>query len=611
MSLFFVKAKTAVALGFGNLLRALTYRVGVKTGLNPARRLKADAAQAPFFAETARQAGALPCTSQWHTQVRYFGYWECPVAQVPPDWHLNPLTGVRVQNPAREWWQIPDFDAAVGDIKSIWEASRFDWVLAFAQKSCVDGAPGMVRLNGWLADWCQNNPPYCGPNWKCGQEASIRVLHLAMSAVILEQYARPLPGLIDLVRLHLKRIEPTLRYAVAQDNNHGTSEAAALFVGGSWLALAGHPEGQRWQCMGRKWLENRAARLIEADGSFSQYSVNYHRVMLDTFCMVEVWRAKLGLASFSRTFQSRTTAAARWLFALVDECSGDAPNIGANDGARLLPLTDTDYRDFRPTVQLSMALFAGQRAYVATGEWDVPSQWLQLVAPTTIAERPVSRMFDNGGYALLRREQVLAVLRYPRFRFRPSQADALHVDLWRAGNNLLRDAGSYSYNTSAQWLSYFPGTESHNTLQFDGRDQMPRLSRFLFGDWLRTLEVESLVEQSGSTSVGASYKDGTGSVHHRHISLSDSGLQVRDEFSGFNSKAVLRWRLQPGDWRLEEGILTNGSDRLSVTGSMPIVRFELNQGWESRYYLQKIEVPVLEVEVASAGVLTTEYHWQT
>ncbi|WP_246886810.1 heparinase II/III domain-containing protein, partial [Pseudomonas chlororaphis] len=210
---------------------------------------------------------------------------------------------------------------------------------------------------------------------------------------------------------------------------------------------------------------------------------------------------------------------------------------------------------------------------------------------------------------LLRRADAFAVLRYPRFHFRPSQADALHVDLWRSGLNLLRDAGTYSYNTSAQWLSYFPGTVSHNTVQFDGRDQMPRLSRFLFGDWLRTRRVDGLSDTGEATTCGASYGDNAGAFHTRQVRLSDTGLQVRDEIKGFKVGAVLRWRLQPGDWQMSDGVLSNGSHRISVTGSMPIVRQELVQGWESRYYLQKTEVPVLEVEVDSAGVLITEYHW--
>jgi hypothetical protein len=239
------------------------------------------------------------------------------------------------------------------------------------------------RLERWLADWCERNPPYRGPNWKCGQEASMRVMHLAMAAVMLGQVDSVAPGLLELVRLHLQRIEPTLRYAMAQDNNHGTSEAAALFIGGSWLSRKGVAAGARWAALGRKWLENRAARLITLDGTFSQYSVTYHRVMLDTFCMVEVWRRRLALAAFSGQMAVFMQAATRWLYVMTRPENGDAPNLGANDGARLLQLTDTDYRDFRPSVQLAAALFWGQArvrgrgrlesaAAVARG-WNCPS----------------------------------------------------------------------------------------------------------------------------------------------------------------------------------------------------------------------------------------------
>jgi len=133
-------------------------------------------------------------------------------------------------------------------------------------------------------------------------------MHLAMAALMLGQVKQPTPGLRDLLHLHLQRIAPTVQYAMAQDNNHGTSEAAALFIGGSWLAAQGVAEGEQWQQTGRRWLENRAARLIGKDGSFSQYSLNYHRVMLDTFCMAEVWRLHLELPAFSPRWQARALA---------------------------------------------------------------------------------------------------------------------------------------------------------------------------------------------------------------------------------------------------------------------------------------------------------------
>ncbi len=603
------KARTALALGISNLVRVATYRLGVRAGLNPVRRLAGGVVQGPFFQPVARETFDLPVLPQWQQTALLFSYWPFTVAASAPNWHINPLNGAQIAEPQRNWWQIPDFDPAVGDIKSIWEASRFDWVLAFAQRASTGDIASLDRLNAWLADWCVQNPPYKGPNWKCGQEASIRVMHLAMAALLLGQVSSTTPALLELVRLHLQRIAPTLRYAIAQDNNHGTSEAAALFIGGSWLVAHGVREGERWQRLGCKWLENRAARLISEDGSFSQYSLNYHRVLVDTFCMVEVWRQRQSLPRFSPLWYMRSLAATRWLHAMVNEENGDAPNLGANDGARLLQLTDTDYRDFRPSVQLAMALFANARAYEAEGIWNLSLRWLGVELPQALAAWPGSCQFDSGGFAVMRRGAAMAMLRYPRFRFRPSQADALHLDLWLGGRNLLRDAGTYSYNTEAQWLSYFPGTASHNTVQFDDRDQMPRLSRFLFGDWLKTSYLEPLDVQAGTVNFAAGYRDGYRASHRRGVHLHDDSLVVNDQVDGFQHKAVLRWRLEPGQWLIEGNALINGEHVIQVHASVPIVRFELVGGWESRYYLEKNQVPVLEVEIHQPGSFITEYRW--
>jgi hypothetical protein len=146
-------------------------------------------------------------------------------------------------------------------------------------------------------------------------------------------------------------------------------------------------------------------------------------------------------------------------------------------------------------------------------------------------------------------------------------------------------------------------------VQFDDRDQMPRLSRFLFGDWLKTSYIEPLSEVGDTTTFAVGYQDGRKARHQRDVHLSENALKVTDKIGGFAKKAVLRWRLEPGEWRVEGSSLCNGEHRLTLEASMPIARFELVEGWESRYYLDKEQVPVLEVEVHQPGSLTTEYRW--
>lgn len=602
--------RTALALGPINICRVALYRLSLKSRVARVCRINFPPPSGPFFKHQPSCRSFKPVSS-WRNRAHYFGWYTEPLPEdSPPDWHRNPFSGIRFRKTGSPWWRIPDFDPEFGDIKTIWEPSRFDWVLAMAQRGICGETEELDRLNNWLEDWIRHNPPYLGPNWKCGQEASIRVMHLSMAALIACQEKSPCSGLLDLVEAHLVRIAPTIHYAVAQDNNHGTSEAAALFIGGSWLAYAGRMQGKRWERLGRNWLENRVCRLIEPDGSFSQYSTNYHRVMLDTLCMAEVWRQNLGREKFSAAWFERAGAAARWLAAFTDPKTGGAPNLGANDGAWLLPLTDTDYRDFKPSVQLGTVLFAGRRAYTEKGPWDEPVRWLGVGLPDAAVEPEKSKLFNDGGYAVLRRGGASAMMRFPRFRFRPSHADALHLDLWMDGENLLRDGGTYSY-AEGSWLGYFSGTAGHNTVQFDERDQMPKLGRFLFGDWLKTTDLGMLKEGRKSTLFSAGYRDRKGAFHTRWVCLEDGKLIVKDQIGGFRKKAVLRWRLMPGAWQKEGNSVTNGRHRLTINSSVPLARCDLARGWESLYYLKKTPVSVFEIETRKPGVLISEYCWMS
>ena len=601
-----IKARTIIALGLANAARVAAYRLGLKTGLSSARRVSAEAATGPFFTGAAQRPDRPPPSMAWRDEAHYFGSRTIPLAGNPPDWFLNPYTGRRLEPKNRNWWSIPDFDPEIGDVKIIWEPSRFDWLLAAAERASTGDDDALDQIESWLQDWCLKNPPYKGPNWKCGQEASIRVMHLAMTALVLDSHLTPTAALLELIETHLKRIAPTIQYAIGQDNNHGTSEAAALFIGGTWLAANGHPQGPSWARTGRRLLENRLSRLVAEDGRFSQYSLTYHRLLLDTGLRVEAWRLRCGLPEFSDNARIRMKNAAYWLHAMIDQVSGDGPNLGANDGARLMPLTDSGYRDFRPTLQTAMALFAGKRAIGASGAWDWPLAWLGLNMPADAAAPPVSAQFDQGGYAVLRQNTTLAILRYPRFRFRPSQADALHVDLWVNGQNMLRDSGTFSYNTDSETLDRFAGVRGHNTIAFDNRNQMPRLGRFLYGAWLSAKQV-SFDAAKGKAS--AAYTDWLGASHCRDMELSEKRLTTVDRISGQFSSATLRWRLAPGDWVIDANSVVNGDLRLTISSDANIVRFDLVEGEESLFYLVKQAVPVLEVEVRAAGEIISEFSW--
>jgi hypothetical protein len=597
-------------LGFGAVASVAAYRLACRFGLYrhwlPVRQWQGGG---DFFAPSVLPAPALSPTSRATILARadkvlagelvYFSSIGKKIGN-PPDWFEDPFSGGQLSQEGH-WSALDEF--STGDIKNVWEASRFEWVPLLARAWRLTGDDRYpATLNGWLLDWLQHNPINAGPNWKCGQEAAMRLINLLLAARIFDTHSKPSPELVQVVTLHCARILPTIRYAVAQNNNHGTSEAAALFIGGAWLLH--HAENQvrqkdarRWRKAGRCWLEDRVAALVAADGSFSQYSVNYHRVLVDTLCQVEIWRTELKEPPFSEVFHSRCRAAVAWLAQLTDAGSGDAPNLGSNDGARLYDLSSAPYRDFRPSVQLASVLFRGGRAY-GKGTWDEPLLWLGREASGHgLPADDAAVIHGDGGDLILRGSRSWGLVRFARFRFRPSHADCLHLDLWWRGRNILRDGGTFSYNTEPQWLDYFSGTASHNTVQFDGRDQMARIGRFLFGEWLEMDECGMIRREGNSLSWSGSYTDGRQARHRRTVRVTGNVWQVVDQIGGFRDKAVLRWRLSPGAWKLDGNICVGALARVHITTTAPLRRLELTTGWESLCYQQKTELPVLEVEV--------------
>ena len=504
---------------------------------------------------------------------------------------------------------------AAGDIKRVWEPSRFDALPVLAASLIADPSGAHLSLSdleAWMTSWVRANPANAGPNWRCAQETALRLINTLIADLLLRKRgAQHGHALERFVMEHCARVRPTMMYALAQDNNHATSEAVGLYVGGGWLSQFAKPEarelGRSYMRMGRQAFERSARRLVMPDGSFSQHSVNYHRLFLDTASICEIFRREFDDTPFDADVLALLDSAARWLVAFTDPASGDAPNLGANDGARLLQLGRAEYRDYRPHAQLAAALFSRHCAWVGAEQASVNDLlfWFGVGVPAACLPPAKSALFPFGGYAILVKGDLRAFVRLPVFKFRPSHSDVLHVDIWWKGNNIVRDGGTYSYNTTGDWMAYFPGVVSHSTVQFSHRDQMPRLSRFLFGRWPR---AEGLAFKADEPSVSCGFRDDRGARHWRQVTVLDAGVLVRDvlEAGLGDSVAVSRVRLSPGAWKVgEDGAVSNGQIRVAFGGGGELV--DLATGFESRTYGAMNSVQVAERKIHRFPVEST---WQ-
>ena len=408
-------------------------------------------------------------------------------------------------------------------------------------------------------------------------------------------------SLINFLEIHIDRIAPTTFYAKAQKNNHGISEGCALLLAGHFLWK--NKKRKKYFSIyrkGLKLLEDQVQELILEDGTFSQYSIIYHRMILDLLSVVELLRKEWDLNSFSDSFYEKVHSAIEWYSSMIDPISGNAPNMGANDGTYLFNYDKKEYRDFRPTLSLASVLYnrpIPEKLFIKHNLTEI------FKTPKICLEKnpPNSKIFSQGGYLKLVRKDGMALLRAPKYFFRPPHSDALHLDIWQNGINWIRDAGSYSYALNDHELDAFSGTLGHSTIQFENRNQMPRLSRFLFGDWLTPSHLDFSKTDS---RMSAAYTSANNHYHLRCVNKIEKGWVIQDEISGQFKKAVLRWILNVSDWKIEDHNISNGEISLNIISNSDL-NLKLKSGFESLYYMSKESVPILEIECSGQCLINT------
>ncbi len=253
------------------------------------------------------------------------------------------------------------------------------------------------------------------------------------------------------------------------------------------------PEAAEWRASGKRWFEEEVKYQIYEDGTFLQFSMNYHRVVVQLLTWA-LTLTRLNDEHLAPVVEDRARKTLAFLYHCQDSETGRLPNYGNNDGALFADLNDCDFRDYRP--QLNALCYAlNHRHLYEVGPWREDVYWYNsgtVEGGQKVVPREDIASFPVGGYFTIRDETSVTFLRCGSHRDRPFQADNLHLDIWYNGRNWLRDAGSFKYNTTPELLRYFGGTASHNTVQLGDHDQMLKGSRFIWYFWSQSDSVETI-----------------------------------------------------------------------------------------------------------------------
>lgn len=463
-------------------------------------------------------------------------------------WAVNPSTGYRY-NINKHWSEIQDLSKEAGDIKYVWEKARFSYIYDIIRYDYHYNEDKSAFIFSEIESFIDKNPINQGPNYKCSQEISLRTLNWTFALYYYKDSPNLTEALFDKImhtiywqihhvyhNIHFSRI--TVR------NNHAITETLMLYLSAKLFPFMLNVD--KWSKQGKKWFEQEIKYQIYEDGTFLQFSMNYHRVVVQLLTW-GIQLSKLNNEKFDPKVYERAQKSLNFLDACMDPVSGKLPNYGSNDGALFFKLTNDDYRIYTSQLDDLRAVLNGYTYNESeSAHWyGVQPEIKEYKAPDAL------NSYEKSGYYIIQDDTTKTFIRCGKYKDRPFQSDNLHLDIWANGINYLRDNGSYKYNTTKEELNYFNGCEGHNTVSVGKADQMQKGSRFIWYYWVKKAKA-TLKKTANSYEFDGSIKAfaqlGKNITHQRKVTkiATENRWEIEDTVQNKKEHSLYQyWHVHP------------------------------------------------------------------
>ncbi|AXG68976.1 heparin-sulfate lyase [Kordia sp. SMS9] len=464
------------------------------------------------------------------------------------NWLVNPSTGYRY-NSNKHWSEIQDLSTEAGDIKYVWEKARFSYIYDIIRYDYHYNEDKSAFVFSEIESFIDKNPINQGPNYKCSQEISLRTLNWTFALYYYKDSPHLTEALFSKI-MHtiywqIHHVYHNINFSrITVRNNHAITETLMLYLSAKLFPFL--PNVQKWSKHGKKWFEQEIAYQIYEDGTFLQFSMNYHRVVVQLLTWA-IQLAKLNGEQFNPKVYERAQKSLDFLDNCTDPVSGKLPNYGSNDGALFFKLTNDDYRIYTSQLDDLRAVLNGY-----TYNESESAHWYGIQPETKAYQTPDTlNSYTKGGYYIMQDGNTKTFIRCGKYKDRPFQSDNLHIDIWANGINYLRDNGSYKYNTSQEELNYFNGCEGHNTVSVGKADQMLKGGRFIWYYWVKKAKA-SLQKKANTYEFDGNIKAfaqlGNNIVHRRKVTkiATENRWEIQDIVQNKKEHALYQyWHVHP------------------------------------------------------------------
>lgn len=474
----------------------------------------------------------------------------------------------------------------IGDVRCSWEINRhlfFPYLaLLYKKNRNLEYLNLIINL---FKDWKNKNRYLNGINWNSSMEVAIREYNWLITTFILKDIKEA----YDLCEDLLKGIAFSNKYVVenfslfSSANNHLILEAAISSLIGVAFKDAFNKD---WFKEGNKILSDEIPKQFHKDGVNKEQALHYQGFVTDMMLQYNSVMKKIGEKPIHEDLIKKSVE-------FIGNLRANRLNVdfGDSDDAKILLIDNYKYNYYDYLLSFGSAYY--DEKFIDDINWyDEIMLFIKRKNISKIHNYNEVALYEEGGYAIINSEKSSLIFDFGELGFGSlaahGHADALMFIYSHGNKRFFVDSGTYIYNIKNEKRNFYRGTEAHNTLIYNYKDQSTILGPFLWG---KKAEAKLLNKNISKDRVilQAEHYGYSPNIHKRKISY----IPKKDLFvieDTFNTKAKLNFILdnEVKIEKVKEHILklTNNEEKIYIycSGSLNIEKTTI-----SKYFTEEIE----------------------
>ena len=531
------------------------------------------------------------------------------------NWHKDYISGYEWEN--KYFTKVKRIEYSDdSDIKYPWELSRFHLGVYLGKAYVLTGDEKYAqKFFLTYRNWVESNPIYMGVNWSCTMEVSIRVVNLIWTMFFLKG-SRCFDD--DMKKLFVKsiydhgkyiynnlEINPQIidgRLRKANGNHYIADLVGLLYIA---LTFPEFKESKEWFHKAYNELLSEIRLQVGADGVHYEYSLNYHRLVLEMVlsALAYLKRANVEIPDDVKEKVEKMVEFVR-SYVLPD---GSIPPIRDIDNGRFHILGEDNLTDHRHILCIG-AIYFGRDDFAVDeicedAIWFFGVDGLKIYESFKMQNRSImSKGFEESGFYILRNANSHMFVNCSGIGRKGfgghTHNDFLGFDLFAYDTSFLTDSGSYVYSRFPDWRHKFRSVYAHNVVVVDkhemnkisesdifriGNEVKPKVNYWAPGDNFDLLDSEYTLKMEDQTNI----------THNRRY-LFDKNRNcfiVKDVVNGngertietlFHFSETIKVSIENGSCL--RGDAKSGASLLIIPMTDKQLRLRVDSGWISRLY---------------------------